>query len=179
MIFTATDGEYSVELNPIDLKVFKPGPPEPFNWLLLILPFILGLLVFAAYREIRYRYTIEEVFLVDNAGVLLVHLSRGESKAIDAKLVSGMLTADNDLISWELSPFNPILTPEPGEGNNNSDIDLFEMDGRTYVYYATGDQATWGNVRVAEFDGGLRQFFESYFPVGAPMIKVSAKQERK
>jgi hypothetical protein len=98
VIFTASDGEYSVELNPIDLKVFKPGPPEPFNWLLLILPFILGLLVFAAYREIRYRYTIEEVFLVDNAGVLLVHLSRGESKAIDAKLVSGMLTAVQEFV---------------------------------------------------------------------------------
>ncbi len=95
VIFTASDGEHGVELNPIDLKVFQP---EPFNWLLFILPFILGLLVFAAYREIRYRYAIEEVFLVDNAGVLLVHLSRGESKAIDAKLVSGMLTAVQEFV---------------------------------------------------------------------------------
>jgi hypothetical protein len=95
VIFTADDGEYSVSLDPVDLKV---PTPTPFNWLLMILPFILGLLVFAVYREIRYRYTIEEVFLVDNAGVLLVHMSRGESKAIDAKLVSGMLTAVQEFV---------------------------------------------------------------------------------
>jgi hypothetical protein len=95
VVFTATDGENEVSLDPIDLKIFEP---EPLNWLLVIMPFVLGLFVFAAYREIRYRYSIEEVFLVDNAGVLLVHLSRGESKAIDAKLVSGMLTAVQEFV---------------------------------------------------------------------------------
>ncbi len=95
VVFTASDGENAVSLDPIDLKIFES---EPFNWLFVILPFVLGLLAFAAYREIRYRYTIEEVFLVDNAGVLLVHLSRGESKAIDAKLVSGMLTAVQEFV---------------------------------------------------------------------------------
>jgi hypothetical protein len=95
VVFTANDGENEVSLDAIDLKIFEP---EPLNWLLVIMPFVLGLLVFAAYREIRYRYSIEEVFLVDNAGVLLVHMSRGESKAIDAKLVSGMLTAVQEFV---------------------------------------------------------------------------------
>jgi len=95
VIFTASDGNYSVSLEPFDLRVLEP---EPFPWLYIILALILGALVFAAYREIRYRYNIEEVFLVDNAGVLLVHLSRGESKAIDAKLVSGMLTAVQEFV---------------------------------------------------------------------------------
>jgi hypothetical protein len=95
VVFTASDGVNEVSLDPIDLKIFEP---EPLNWFLVIMPFVLGLLAFAAYREIRYRYTIEEVFLVDNAGVLLVHLSRGESKAIDAKLVSGMLTAVQEFV---------------------------------------------------------------------------------
>ncbi|UCE36959.1 MAG: hypothetical protein JSW00_15905 [Thermoplasmata archaeon] len=95
VVITADDGEHTVSLDPIDIKVYEP---EPFNWFLVILPFILGLLVFAVYRELRYRYNIEEVFLVDNAGVLLVHLSRGESKAIDAKLVSGMLTAVQEFV---------------------------------------------------------------------------------
>ncbi len=99
IVFTASDGEHSLSLEPFDLKVLEP---EPFPWLYtilaVILALILGALVFAAYREIRYRYKIEEVFLVDNAGVLLVHLSRGESKAIDAKLVSGMLTAVQEFV---------------------------------------------------------------------------------
>ncbi|MEE9152090.1 MAG: hypothetical protein V3U20_09705, partial [Thermoplasmata archaeon] len=95
VIFTASDGEQSVSLDPFDLRVLEP---EPFPWLYIILALILGALVFAAYREIRYRYNIEEVFLVDNAGVLLVHMSQGESKAIDAKLVSGMLTAVQEFV---------------------------------------------------------------------------------
>ncbi|UCG70226.1 MAG: PKD domain-containing protein [Thermoplasmata archaeon] len=93
--FTASDGEHSVSLDPIDLGVIEP---EPFNWLYIVLALIVGAFIFGAYREIRYRYTIEEVFLVDNAGVLLVHISRGESKAIDAKLVSGMLTAVQEFV---------------------------------------------------------------------------------
>lgn len=95
VVFTASDGEHSISLDPFDLKVFEQ---EPFPWFYMIIALILGALVFAAYREIRYRYSIEEVFLVDNAGVLLVHLSRGESKAIDAKLVSGMLTAVQEFV---------------------------------------------------------------------------------
>jgi hypothetical protein len=101
VVFSASDGEYTVSLEPIDLKV---RTPEPFPWLLMILPFILGLVVFAVYRELRYRYSVEEVFLVDNAGVLLVHLSRGESKAIDAKLVSGMLTAVQEFVRDSFRP---------------------------------------------------------------------------
>ena len=95
VIFTASDENYTVSLDPFDLKVVEP---EPFNWLFVLLALIIGALTFAAYREIRYRYSIEEVFLVDNAGVLLVHMSRGESKAIDAKLVSGMLTAVQEFV---------------------------------------------------------------------------------
>jgi hypothetical protein len=99
VVFTASDGEHSLSLEPFDLRVLEQ---EPFPWLYtilaIILALILGALVFAAYREIRYRYNIEEVFLVDNAGVLLVHLSKGESKAIDAKLVSGMLTAVQEFV---------------------------------------------------------------------------------
>ncbi len=34
-----------------------------------------------------------------------------------------------DLETWELSPFNPILEAGPGEGINNSDVDLFEYRG--------------------------------------------------
>lgn len=81
----------------------------------------------------------------------------------------------NDLAAWELSPLNPILEAGPGEGVNNSDVDLFEYEGNTYLFYATGDQQTWGTVRMAMFPGTMRQFFTSYLPDGAPTIKLSAR----
>jgi hypothetical protein len=93
--FTASDGEHSVSLDPVDLKVVEQNPL--INWLLLI-PIIIFAIIFVVYREMQFRYTVEEVFLVDNAGVLLVHISQWESKAIDAKLVSGMLTAVQEFV---------------------------------------------------------------------------------
>ena len=54
-------------------------------------------------------------------------------------------------------------------------MDLFEYEGNTYLFYATGDQQTWGTVRMAMVPGPLREFYTSYFPEGAPTIKVSAR----
>jgi hypothetical protein len=87
------------------------------------------------------------------------------------------LARSTDLASWELSPFNPILEAGPGEGINNSDVDLFEWEGRTYLTYATGDQATWGAVRVALYDGPMQDFFASHFPAGAATLKADARTE--
>jgi hypothetical protein len=86
------------------------------------------------------------------------------------------LARSADLATWELSPFNPILEAGPGEGINNSDVDLFEYEGNTYLYYATGDQATWGAVRVAQFAGSMQDFYLRHFPDGVPVIKVSARR---
>jgi hypothetical protein len=80
-----------------------------------------------------------------------------------------------DLAIWELSPFNPILEAEAGEGKNNSDVDLIEYQGRTYVYYATGDQETWSTIRTAMYDGLMKDFFQSHFPKGHTFKKASAK----
>ncbi len=85
------------------------------------------------------------------------------------------LARSEDLAIWELSPFNPILEAGPGEGINNSDVDLFEWEGKTYVTYATGDQATWGAVRVASFDGPVKEFLLSHFPAGVPTMKADAR----
>ena len=85
------------------------------------------------------------------------------------------MARSKDLVTWDLSPFNPIMEATPGEGINNSDIDLFEYEGRTYLYYATGDQATWGTVRVALYDGPIQEFYEHHFPEGAPTVKVSTQ----
>ena len=87
------------------------------------------------------------------------------------------MARSTDLGTWELSPFNPILEAEPGEGKNNSDVDILEYEDKTYLYYATGDQATWGTMRVAMFDGTEQAFFEAYFPEGSALTKISAKQK--
>jgi hypothetical protein len=86
------------------------------------------------------------------------------------------LARSKDLATWQLSPRNPVLEAGPGEGSNNSDVDLIEIDGRTYVYYATGDQQTWGDLKSAVYPGAMREFFESYFPAGARLVEVSAKR---
>jgi len=80
-----------------------------------------------------------------------------------------------DLANWEISPTrHAMLDAVPGEGINNTDADLFEFEGRTYIYYATGDQATWGTIRVAMFDGPLEAMLRGYFPEGVPMVRFDA-----
>ena len=86
------------------------------------------------------------------------------------------MARSSNLEDWHLSPFNPILEASEGEGINNSDVDLFELQGNTYLYYATGDQATWGAVRTALYAGPMKQFFESHFPAGRACIQISAKK---
>jgi len=86
------------------------------------------------------------------------------------------LARSKDLATWQLSPKNPILEAGEGEGSNNSDVDLIEINGKTYVYYATGDQQTWGDLKCAVYPGRMREFFESYFPESEGMIELSAKR---
>lgn len=68
-----------------------------------------------------------------------------------------------DLKNWELSSANPILEACEGEGSNNSDVDLYERDGKTVLFYATGDQATWGHVKRAVYDGPMEKMFQKWF----------------
>jgi hypothetical protein len=86
------------------------------------------------------------------------------------------MARSKDLALWQLSPLNPILEAAEGEGSNNSDVDLFEWEGNTYVFYATGDQQTWGSVRVAMYPGSMKSFYEKQFPESVPMIRVSAQE---
>ena len=84
------------------------------------------------------------------------------------------MARSKDRIAWDLAPFNPIMEAGAGEGINNSDS--FEYEGRTCIYYATGDQATWVTVRVAMYDGPMQELYASHFPEGAPTIKVAAQR---
>ncbi|MCX7425577.1 MAG: hypothetical protein NTW96_08140 [Planctomycetia bacterium] len=90
-----------------------------------------------------------------------------------------VVARSKDLATWNLSPTRgPMLDPTPGEGINNTDADLFEFEGNTYVYYGTGDQATWGTIRVAMYAGPMKEMLESYFAVNVPMIRFDAKQRK-
>jgi hypothetical protein len=42
--------------------------------------------------------------------------------------------------------------------------------------HATGDQATWGTIRVAMYAGPMKELLENYFPDGVPMITFNAKE---
>ena len=88
---------------------------------------------------------------------------------------TSFLIRSKDLATWEYSPFNPILEAATGEGRNNSDTDLIEYEGKTYLYYATGDQETWSTVRVAQYNGSEKTFFEGHFPKNSSLTKTSAK----
>jgi hypothetical protein len=83
-----------------------------------------------------------------------------------------------DLVAWDVSPTRgPMLDPTPGEGINNTDADLFEFEGNTYIYYATGDQATWGTIRIAMYAGPMKELLEAYFPGGVPTIKMDTQKQ--
>ena len=87
------------------------------------------------------------------------------------------IARSKDLADWELSPMNPILEAGAGEGHNNSDVDLIELDGKTYLTYATGDQQTWCSIRMAMHPGAMKEFFEGWFPDGSTMPRVDARLE--
>ncbi len=73
------------------------------------------------------------------------------------------LARSKDLVSWELSPANPVLTPGLDDGINASDPDVVEFRGQTWLYYSVGDQRTWSKLKRAVYPGRLAEFFESYF----------------
>jgi len=77
------------------------------------------------------------------------------------------LTRSRDLRDWELSSANPVLRPEgEGEGINASDVDLVEFGGKTYIYYAVGDQRSWVKLLRVTYPGPMADLFESYYRQG-------------
>ncbi len=97
--------------------------------------------------------------------------------ALDETKYITLIARSKDLAIWELSPTKyTMLDVAPGEGINNTDADLFEFEGNTYVCYATGNQQEWSNIRVAIHPGPMKEFLESYFPEGVPKIMFDARQ---
>lgn len=78
-----------------------------------------------------------------------------------------------DLVNWQLSP-SPYAALSPVNGadfeydnglqaTNNSDPDLIEHDDKTYLVYLYGNQGTIAYLALAQFDGTLKEYFESFF----------------
>ena len=74
------------------------------------------------------------------------------------------ITRSRDLKNWMLSSANPVLRAEDlDEGINASDPDIIEFDGKTWLYYAVGDQRSWMNAKRTMYDGGLEDFYQSWY----------------
>jgi hypothetical protein len=74
------------------------------------------------------------------------------------------IARSKDLKRWWLSAANPVLAPDSlDEGINASDPDIIEFGGKTYVYYAVGDQLTWMNIKRAMYPGLMKDFFQGWF----------------
>jgi len=50
------------------------------------------------------------------------------------------------------------------EGINNSDVDMVEFNNKIYFTYANGDQQYWHDLKLAEYNGTLQQFFAEFWP---------------
>jgi len=74
------------------------------------------------------------------------------------------ITRSKDLRTWELSSANPVLSANGiDEGINASDPDIVEANGKTYLYYAVGDQLTWMDMKRGVYAGTEEEFFRSWY----------------
>jgi alpha-L-fucosidase len=90
-----------------------------------------------------------------------------------------------DFDTWEVGFYNPFLMPsqedrlispraadltkdlldkiEHGFISNNSDVDMCEWQGKTYINYAVGDQRGFYYMAEAEYDGTVGELLENFF----------------
>ncbi len=117
------------------------------------------------------RYTACPCIRYENGAYYVLYLERRSPNHHFETYV----TRSKDLKHWERAASNPVLAPAGlDEGINASDPDLIEFNGKTYVYYAVGDQLTWMNIKRAQFDGTVSAFFEQCFAAGAVPDKGTA-----
>ncbi|GMW01729.1 MAG: hypothetical protein AMXMBFR84_28660 [Candidatus Hydrogenedentota bacterium] len=74
------------------------------------------------------------------------------------------IARSKDLRTWYRSDRNPVISPNAiDDGINASDPDLVEFEGKTYLYYAVGDQRTWMNIKRAVYDETMPRFLSRWF----------------
>lgn len=94
------------------------------------------------------------------------------------------IVRSKNLHDWDIAPMNPVMfysdedrqIPHPeyfteeelalitsSLNTNNSDVDLCDWNGKTVILYSWGNQLGNEFLAVAEYDGSMREFFESFF----------------
>ena len=79
------------------------------------------------------------------------------------------IVRSHDLITWEPGTGYPDGATVPfvavnTEGNNNSDVDLVEHNGKVFFLFARGNQTSWLEMTYAWFNGTMAQYFQSFYP---------------
>ena len=122
----------------------------------------------AVYRPHMYT-SCPQLYYV-NGLYYLLHVRRRREWIFDT-----YVSRSSDLLVWEDSPKNPILSPDLNEylpahdprdatlyqAVNASDLHLYERDGKTIGYYHVGTQKPGPEpyLRRADYDGTLAEFF--------------------
>jgi hypothetical protein len=71
--------------------------------LLFVLALGMGIVLFWTYRAMKYRFKIEEIFLIYNTGVLISYSSMQKKEGLgDEEIVGGMLTAVQNYVTHSL-----------------------------------------------------------------------------
>jgi hypothetical protein len=107
--------------------------------------------------------------------------TRYEYEFPTTRYVTG-LARSTDLATWEVSPTRGPMIDVGADDKRGTeraisatDADLYEYGGKTYIYYAVGDQNLWADIHALRYDGSMQQMFEAYFPAGVPTIKFDAR----
>lgn len=123
---------------------------------------------FAPYYYVIYYTTVDSAGQPDKGNVMTRFAS--------------FIARSKDLVTWQLSPMNPVLQPEPDEGISTSDVEIMEFEGNTYLFYAASTQTArppgWSAVRAALYPGPMKQFLENWFPEGTKMEEVVTNHAR-
>ena len=88
------------------------------------------------------------------------------------------------MLDWELAPINPIMWYDDSDrkvehpeyfskkelediqlslDTNNSDVDIREWQGKTIILYSWGNQCGREFLALAEYEGSMKEFFESFY----------------
>ena len=126
----------------------------------------------AVYRP--HLYTAAPIMKYDNGWYYLFHC-----RGIEKWFFETYVARSRDLLYWEDSPHNPVLSPDPNEilpplregdttiyhSCNYSDLEVYERDGKTIGYFTVATQTAdvQAYVQRADYDGPIREFFEKLF----------------
>ena len=87
------------------------------------------------------------------------------AKVVEAYLARCRAGEKRDATEEELAKMGEELVARIRTHNNinNCDVDLCEFEGKTYIYYLTGDQGGYGVMCEAQYDGPMDEFLQSFF----------------